>query len=66
MLRPLSSKAQGHKDLWKQSKPCQIGTHWIALAKYSQMSTQVQEFQSFCMIFAKLRIGDINHQQHND
>ena len=47
MLRLLSSKAQGCKDFWKTSKPCQVGIHWKALAEYSQMSTHLPGFQSF-------------------
>ena len=34
MLRLLTSKAQGHKDFWKTSKPCHVGIHHIALAEY--------------------------------
>ena len=29
MLRLLSFKAQGCKGLWKPSKPCHVGIHWI-------------------------------------
>ena len=29
------SEAQKCKDLWKTSKPCHIGIHWIALAENS-------------------------------
>ena len=47
MLRLLSSKAQEHKDIRKSSKPYHVGTHWIALAEYSQMSTHSPAFQSF-------------------
>ena len=39
MLRLLSSKAQGLKDFWKQSKPCHVVIHWIALLEYFRMST---------------------------
>ena len=45
MLRLLSSKAQGRKVFLKQSKPCNIGIHWIALSKNSQMSTHMPWFQ---------------------
>ena len=46
MLRLLSSKAQGRKDfLEKTSKPCHVGIHWKALAKYSGMSIHVPGFQ---------------------
>ena len=34
MLRLLKSKAQGHKDFRKTSKPCHVGIHHIALAEY--------------------------------
>ena len=47
VLRLLSSKAQGRKDFRKQSKPCRVGIHLIALAEYSQMSTHVPGFPSF-------------------
>ena len=39
----ISSIGQGPKD----SKPCHVGIHWIALAEYSGMSTHVLGFQSF-------------------
>ena len=42
MLRLLLPKAQGCKDFWNPPNPCHIGTHWIALAEYFQMSTNVQ------------------------
>ena len=65
MLRLRSSNlAQGCKDLWKPSKPCHVGTHWIALAEYSHMSTHLPGFQSFFRIFASFCIGQISHQQH--
>ena len=38
---------KGSKELWKRSKPCHVGIHWIALSEYSHMSTHVQGFQSF-------------------
>ena len=48
MLRLLSSKVQGRKDVWKTSKLCHNnGTHFIALAEHSQMSTHLPGFQSF-------------------
>ena len=47
MLRLLLSKAQRWKNLWKQSKPCHVGIHWIALDEYSQMSTHMPGFRSF-------------------
>ena len=46
MLRLLSSKARGCKVFRTPSKPCHVGTHWIALAEHSQMSTHVPGFQS--------------------
>ena len=49
---PKLSKAQGHKDFWETSKPCQVGIHRIALAEYSQMSTHMQGFQSFLQDFS--------------
>ena len=47
MLRLLLPKAQGRKDFWKSSKPYHVGTHWIALAEYSQISTHMPGLQSF-------------------
>ena len=64
MLRLLSSKGQGRKDSWKPSKPCHVGTHWIALAEYSQMSTHLPGFHWFFRIFALFCIGQIGLQQH--
>ena len=48
---------QGCKDFLKQSKPCHVGTHSIALTDYSQMSTHVPGFQLFIRFFASLRSG---------
>ena len=65
MLRLLSSKAQGFKDFQKTSKPCHGGIHWIGIAEYSQMSTQVPGFHSFFRgFFASFCIGQITLQQH--
>ena len=64
MLRLLSSKAHGCKYLWKPSKPCHVGIHWIALTEYSQMSTHMPGFQSFLRFLASFCIGQISHQQH--
>ena len=64
MFRLLSSKAQGHKDFWKPSKPCLVGIHMKALAEYSQMSAHLPGFQSLVKVFASLYIGQILHQQH--
>ena len=64
MLRLLSTEPQERKDHSKPSKPCHIGMHWIALAEYSQMNTQVSGFQSFFRLFASVCIGQISHQQH--
>ena len=59
MLRLLSSKVEERKYyFWKPSEPCDVGTHWTALAEYSLMSTHMSGlFASFC-------IGQISHQQH--
>ena len=56
-VRLLSSKAWGCKDFWKPSKPCHVGIHRIALAKFSQMSTHVPGVQSFLRFFASFCIG---------
>ena len=47
MLSLFSSKAQGCKHPWIQSKPCHVGIYWIVLAECSQMSTHLPWFQSF-------------------
>ena len=57
MLRLLSSKAKGRKDVWKPSKPYHVGIHWIALAEYFQMSTHVPEFWSFFKFFASSKLA---------
>ena len=51
MLRLLSPNAQWCKDFWKPSKPSHAGTHWIALAENSQMSTHVPGFSYFQLFF---------------
>ena len=56
-------RAHGPTDLWKPSKPCHIGFHWMALNEYSQMSTHLPShfsgvfFASFIM--AKLATSNI-------
>ena len=60
----LSSRTQGHKDLWKSFKHCHVGIHWIALLEYSQMSTHIPGFQSFACSGAPFCFGQISHQQH--
>ena len=64
MLRLLSPRAQWCKDFWKSSKPCHVGTHWKALAEYSQMSTHLLGFRWFFSFFASFCISQISHQQH--
>ena len=56
MLRLLLYKGQGCKDFWKQSEPCHVRIHLIALTEYSQMSTHVLGFQSFSRCFASFCI----------
>ena len=46
------SKPQGCKHIWKQSRPCHVGIHWIALNEYSPVSTHEPGFQSFSSFFA--------------
>ena len=46
MLRLVLYKPQGCTDFWKP-KPCHVGIHWVAFAKYSQMVDHVSGFQSF-------------------
>ena len=48
----------------KPPKPCYVGTHWIALAEYSQMSTHLPGFWSFFnflyyFVLAKLATSSI-------
>ena len=67
MLRIFSSKAQGCKVFSKPFKPCHVGgIHWIALAKYSQLSTcpMCQGFSHFSgflhnFVMAKLASSSI-------
>ena len=64
MLRLLSSKVRVRKDIWKTSKLCHNGTHLIALAEHSQMSTHLPGFQSFFLflhhfVLAKLATSSI-------
>ena len=51
MLRLLSTKTKGSKDFWKPSKPCCVGTHWISLTEYSQMSTHLPGFRPYFSVF---------------
>ena len=46
VLRLLSSKVQGRKDVWKSSTPCHADIHWIALDEHYQMSTVFQPSRS--------------------
>ena len=48
MQRLLWSKVQGYKDFWKSSNFCHVGISWIALAEYSQISTQ--GFNNFSVV----------------
>ena len=58
MLRLLLSKAQGCKHFWKPSKPCHVGIYGIALAEYSQRSTQLPVIsQVFCIIFVLVKLA---------
>ena len=58
-----------HKDakiFSKRSKPCHVCIHWIALTKYSQLSTHLPGFQHFSFfVLTKLatnnkRVKDVN------
>ena len=64
MMRLLLSKAQESKDLWKPSKPCHVGIHWIAHAEYSQMRAMCHGFSHFTFFFASFCIDKISHPQH--
>ena len=59
MLRLLSSKAQGCENFRKPSKPCHVGTHWKALAEYSQMSSHLPGFQSFFQVSASFCLAEL-------
>ena len=64
MLKLLSSEVQGCKDISKSSKPYHVGIHWIALAEFSQISTNVPGFLSFSGFFkhflmAKLAVSSL-------
>ena len=48
----------------KPSKPCHVGTHWIALPEYFQMSTHLPGFQLFLRSFASFCIGQNGDLQH--
>ena len=52
------------QDFRKPSKPCNVGTHWMDFAAYSEMSRHVRVFQSFSRYFASFCITQINNQQH--
>ena len=39
------------QNILKPSKPCHVGTHWIASVEYSQMGIHVPGFQSFFRVF---------------
>ena len=43
------------KDFCKQSKPCHVDIHWIALAEHSQMSTHMPGL----FLLAKLATSNI-------
>ena len=54
-----SAFLQGRKDFGKLSKPCHVGIHLIALAKYSQMSSHVPRFQSCLRFFASFLLAKV-------
>ena len=63
MLRLLPFEAQERKDFWKLSIPCHLGIHWIALTKYSQMSTMCQGFSNlsgFSHHFALAKLATVS------
>ena len=69
MLKLLSSKGQGGKDVWKPSKPCQVGIHLIALTENSHeyhMCQGINNFSVFLFYFvlAKLATTSIGVQRH--
>ena len=52
----------------KSSKPCHVGIYWIALAKYSRMSTHLPGLQSFSwflhhFVTAKLATSSIRYNR---
>ena len=56
-LTHFNAKATFVQSTKVQTKTCQVGIHWIALA-------HVLGSQSFFSIFALFRIGQVSHQQH--
>ena len=42
---PFVKKYKDAKIFGKSAKPCHVGIHWKALAKYSRMSTHLPRFQ---------------------
>ena len=47
------------------SKPCHVGIHWITLAEYSQMSTQLcQGFRESFLVLGKLATSSIRVNPH--
>ena len=66
MLRLHSKhKAQGRRIFEKTSKPWRVGITWIALEKYSQMSTHLPGFQSLIIrFFVLFCIEQFNHHKH--
>ena len=51
------SKAQERKDVLKPSKSNHVGTHWIAVAEHSQISTHLPGFQSFLHHFVFTKVS---------
>ena len=50
MMLNLFYPSHSSTEMWQLPKPCHVGTHWKALAEYSQVSTHLPGFQSFLRI----------------
>ena len=48
----------------KWPNPYYVGIHWIALAEFSLMNTNMPGFQSSLKVFASFCIGQISHQPY--
>ena len=71
VFRVNASNAEGtfvqSTEIWKSksstTKLCLVGIHWMTVAEYSQMSTQVPGFQSFFRFCSILSIiGQITNE----
>ena len=59
MLRLLSYKAQGCKNLLKPSKPCHVGIHWVLSDEYQYARVPVI-FSGFLLYFVLAKLATIS------